>query len=122
MWERRRTVRYRCSRPLIIRSAGRETVGVSWDISTTGLCMGSFLPLRAGEHVTVSVRTTDGAPPWFELRGRVVRTAVDSEGYPWSYRVGVQLDAPMHMLPELLALEAVAGGGGGSPQASASAA
>ena len=79
---------------------GEGAVGVTQDVSRSGMLMASADELVVGAEVTVTFRIVPVDGALREIKGTIVRLAKndsDSAG-PWPHRVAVEFDEP---LPEL---------------------
>lgn len=90
--ERRRAARQPHSCPVQIQSDRRETAGVTWDVSETGLSLGSFDRLPVGERIVLTLYNEEFVPDGRVLRGRTVRRTFEPERYPWRFRLGVEIE------------------------------
>lgn len=110
MQERRQHERHRVWFPLRIDTdTRRDRLGISFDASASGVCLGTRSRLEVGDRLTLSFRMLEDASPWRTVQGRVVRSELDDgpdapELFP--RRVAVAFDAPRPDFEPMLAAAA----------------
>ena len=100
--ERRKHDRFRVWLPVRLAAADGEQLGVSYDVSISGMRISCAAPLEVDAEVTVTLELPSGAPR--TATGRVLRIGAnedDPEGL-WPHRVVVELDEAIDGLEALL--------------------
>lgn len=100
--DRRKHDRFRVWLPVRLAAADGEQLGVSYDVSVSGVRVSCASPLEVGVEVGVTLELPSGAPR--TVKGRVLRIGPnedDPEGL-WPHRVVVELDEAIDGLDALL--------------------
>ena len=103
--ERRSAKRFTLWFPLQITGDGEVIIGISRDISKTGVMMVAAAEPVIGERVTIMLRLPGDELPEREVIGKIVRVeenADDTEGL-WRHKVAVAFTDPLDDLEPLLA-------------------
>ncbi len=73
-------------------------LGVTRDVSETGVLFGSYLPLAVGEKVTLAWRASRRDSAETRVQGTVIR--VDSAAHSvFPYMIAVMFDVPLRAVP-----------------------